>query len=103
MAKVADIQAQLRAVASGGASPVVAAVPAAPPPSQAPARARVAPVAAKAPSREGKVHIGAYLHPDFKRSLMRVRAETGEDVQTLLSRALNDLFRAHNVPVVDQK
>lgn len=100
MAKVADIQAQLRAVASGGAAPAIA--PAAAPPSPPPARVRSAP-AAKAPSRDGKVHIGAYLHPDFKRSLMRVRAETGEDVQTLLSRALNDLFRAHNVPVVDQK
>jgi hypothetical protein len=49
------------------------------------------------------VHIGAYLPPGFKRSLMRVRAETGEDVQTLIARALNDLFRAHNVPVVDHE
>ncbi len=100
MAKVADIQAQLRAVAGGGPSP---ASPAAAPSSQtSPARTRI-PAAAKAQSRDGKVHIGAYLPPDFKRSLMRVRAETGEDVQTLLARALNDLFRAHNVPVVDQK
>lgn len=57
--------------------------------------------AAKAPSREGKIHIGAYLPADFKRSLMLVRAQTGEDVQTLIAKALNDLFRAHNVPVVD--
>ena len=28
---------------------------------------------------------------------------TGEDTQTLLARALNDLFKAHNVPVVDQE
>jgi len=56
----------------------------------------------KAPSREGKTHIGAYLHPDFKRSLRLVQAQTGEDVQSLIAKALNDLFRAHNVPVIDQ-
>jgi hypothetical protein len=94
MAKVADIQAQLRAVA-GSAGPAPA--PAAPPP-----QPRAASVA-KPASRDGKVHIGAYLPPGFKRSLMRVRAETGEDVQTLIARALNDLFRAHNVPVVDHE
>jgi hypothetical protein len=31
-----------------------------------------------------------------------VQAVTGEDIQSLLARALNDLFRAHNVPVIDQ-
>ena len=51
--------------------------------------------------REGKVHIGAYLNANFKKSLMLVRAQTGQDVQTLIAQALNDLFRAHNVPVVD--
>jgi hypothetical protein len=56
---------------------------------------------AKAPSREGKIHIGAYLHPDFKRSLRLVQAQTGEDVQALIAKALNDLFRAHDVPVID--
>jgi hypothetical protein len=56
----------------------------------------------KATSREGKIHIGAYLHPDFKRSLRLVQAQTGEDVQTLVVRALNNLFSTHNVPVVDQ-
>lgn len=56
----------------------------------------------KAPSREGKVHIGAYVHPDFKRSLRLVQAQTGEDVQTLVVRALNGLFSSHNVPVVGQ-
>lgn len=55
----------------------------------------------KAPSREGKAHIGAYLHPDFKRSLRLIQAQTGEDVQSLIAKALNDLFRAHNVPVID--
>lgn len=46
----------------------------------------------KAPSREGKIHIGACLHPDFKRSLRLVQRQNGEDVQTLVVRALNDLF-----------
>ena len=55
------------------------------------------------PSREGKTHIGAYLPPGFKSSLRRVQAETGEDTQTLIARALNELFRSHNVPVVDHK
>jgi hypothetical protein len=59
--------------------------------------------APKTPSREGKIHIGAYLPGDFKRSLMLVRAQTGQDVQTLIAQALNDLFRAHNVPVVDHR
>ena len=58
---------------------------------------------AKAPSREGKVHVGAYLPEDFKRSLLLVRARTGKDVQTLIAQALNDLFRAHDVPVVDNR
>ncbi len=73
-----------------------------PPPPVAANIATVAPAAYKAPSREGKTHIGAYLHPDFKRSLRLVQAQTGEDVQSLIAKALNDLFRAHNVPVIDQ-
>ena len=56
----------------------------------------------KAPSREGKIHIGAYLHPDFKTSLRLVQARTGKDIQTLLAGALNELFRAHNAPVIDK-
>jgi hypothetical protein len=51
--------------------------------------------------RENKVHIGAWLHKDFKRSLLLVRAQTGEDVQTIIARALNAEFRAHNVPIVE--
>ena len=55
----------------------------------------------KASGRAGKVHIGGYLPQDFKRSLLLVRAATGKTEQDLLAMALNDLFRAHNVPVVD--
>lgn len=55
----------------------------------------------KVMSREGKIHVGAYLHPDFRRSLRLVQAETGEDTQSIVKRALNEVFRAHNVPVID--
>jgi hypothetical protein len=96
MSKVSALQASLEKT-SGKAAPGTAHSPASPP--------RTAPAAAagahKAPSREGKVHIGAYLSADFKRSLRLVQAQTGEDVQTLLTRALNDLFKSHNVPVVE--
>lgn len=95
--KIASLQAQLER-RSGRAStpepannqapaPAAEAIPAAPPP--------------KSSSREGKVHIGAYLPVGFQTSLLAVRAQTREDVQTVLARALNELFRAHNVPVVD--
>jgi hypothetical protein len=98
MSKVSALQASLEKT-SGKAAPGAAHSAVSPP--------RAAPAAAvgayKAPSREGKVHIGAYLHPNFKRSLRLVQAQTGEDVQTLVTRALNDLFAAHNVPVVDQE
>ncbi len=104
MSKFSAIQQQLekasgrkRTVANVAAPP--AAAPAAPP---RPAEAPQSPASYKAPSREGKIHVGAYLNPDFKRSLRLVQAQTGEDVQRLLARALNELFRAHNVPVVDQ-
>jgi hypothetical protein len=50
----------------------------------------------------GTIHIGAYLHPDFKTSLRLVQARTGKDIQSLLADALNELFRAHNAPVVDK-
>jgi hypothetical protein len=65
--------------------------------------AQVAPIGAsyKAPSREGKIHLGAYLPAGFKSSLRLVQAQTGEDVQSLIAKALNDLFRAHKVPVID--
>jgi len=90
------LQAQLER-ASGRSVPVLATAPASAPAAEA------RPASTKPPSREGKAHIGAYLSPDFKRSLRLVQAQTGEDTQTLIARALNELFRAHNVPVVDDK
>jgi hypothetical protein len=96
MSKVSVLQASLEK--TSGKLPASAQLPA-PAVTAAPSPARSA---YKAPSREGKIHIGAYLHPDFKRSLRLVQAQTGEDVQTLVVRALNNLFSTHNVPVVDQ-
>ena len=96
MSKVSALQASLEK--TSGKLPTS-------PHSPAPAMIAAPPAARnayKAPSREGKIHIGAYLHPDFKRSLRLVQAQTGEDVQTLVVRALNNLFSTHNVPVVDR-
>jgi len=54
-------------------------------------------------SRAGKVHVGGYFHPQVKKSLRMIQLQTDQDLQTLILRALNDLFRAYNVPVVDQE
>jgi hypothetical protein len=98
MSKFTAIQQQLEQ--ASGRKATIAPVKAQPP--AVAANEATAPTSYKAPSREGKTHIGAYLHPDYKRSLRLVQAQTGEDVQSLIGKALNDLFRAHNVPVIDQ-
>jgi len=87
--KMADIQRQLERT-SGRAPDALNGTE---PPRRAPS---------EAPSREGKIHIGAYLHPDFKTSLRLVQARTGKDLQGLLADALNELFRFYNVPVVEK-
>ncbi|NCR19529.1 MAG: hypothetical protein GPJ22_20975 [Microcystis aeruginosa LL13-03] len=56
-----------------------------------------------AKSREGKIHIGAYLDPAFRKSLRMVQAQTDLDIQEILAQALNDLFRKYNVTVVDRE
>ena len=99
--KMADIQAQLERATGRTSSPVAPPAPAAPA-LAAPTAAGPRPTSTKAPSREGTIHIGAYLHPDFKTSLRLVQARTGKDIQSLLADALNELFRAHNAPVVDK-
>ncbi len=93
MSKMASLQAGLDRIAgrTAGAGPA----------SPAPLVQEAAKSGTKAPSREGKVHIGAYLPSGFKSSLRLVQAQTGEDTQTLIARALNELFRGHNVPVID--
>jgi len=56
----------------------------------------------KAPSREGKIPITAYLSPNFKSSLRLIQAKQGGSVQELIAEALNDLFAKYNVPTVSE-
>lgn len=98
MSKIASLQAGLDRVTNRAPAAPPAATTAASAPVAEPTRGSAS---AKAPSREGKVHVGAYLPAGFKSSLRLVQAQTGEDTQTLIARALNELFRGHNVPVID--
>ena len=98
MDKMASLQAQLERTTGRRAGPEPA-----PAKADDPTQRPSSPSRAKPASRDGKVHIGAYLPAGFQTSILAVRAQTREDVQTLLARALNDLFRAHNVPVIDQE
>jgi hypothetical protein len=55
----------------------------------------------RAPSREGKLHISAWLEPDYKISLRAIQMKDPQkSLQDLFSEALNDLFAKHNVPTV---
>jgi hypothetical protein len=58
------------------------------------------PRAAKGQGRAGKVHLGAYLDPEFRKSFRMVQAQTDKDMQELIAEAFNDLFRKYNVPVI---
>jgi antitoxin-like ribbon-helix-helix protein len=51
--------------------------------------------------RTGKVHLGGWVHPDFRRSVRLVQAQTDESFDRMLERALNKVFREHGVPTVD--
>ena len=93
MAKVSAIQAQLEAAAGRTQPPA--------PVAQEPATTR--PAATKPPSREGRVHVGAWLPESYSRNILLVRAKTGLPVKTIFATALNDLFRAHNIPVIDEE
>jgi hypothetical protein len=98
MAKVSAIQAQLEAAAGRTQTPA---------PPNAPANdgaTRPLPgAAAKSKSREGRVHVGAWLPEAYSRNILLVRAKTGLSVKTIFANALNDLFRAHNIPVIDEE
>lgn len=56
----------------------------------------------KPKSREGRVHVGAWLPEAYSRNILLVRAKTGLPVKSVFATALNDLFRAHNIPVIDE-
>jgi hypothetical protein len=72
---------------------------------QAPAT-EPAPAAAyyKAPSREGKLHISAWLPANYKTSLRAIQMKhPDKSLQDLFSEALNDLYGKYNVPVVREE
>ncbi len=94
MVKVSAIQAQLEAAAGRAAKPSVV-------PDEAQSASR--PVTTKAKSREGRVHVGAWLPEAYSRNILLVRAKTGLPVKTIFANALNDIFRAHNIPVIDEE
>jgi hypothetical protein len=91
MTKIAELQRALQETTS----------PAPPAVQAAPRELAVRRAAAVAASREGRVHLGGYFHPQVRKSLRMVQVQTDENFETLILRALNELFRAHNVPVVD--
>jgi hypothetical protein len=95
MSKMADIQRALEQTqARPVAAPALTVVE--------PVAAVVKPARAPAPSREGRIHIGAYLPEGFKRNILMLRAATGEDLQSLLARCLNEQFRLHGLPEISQ-
>lgn len=95
-ASMASLQRALETKAGMPSKTVLLASPAPPPP----VLADVPATSYKAPSREGKTNITAYLSPDYKASLRLIQAKTGHSLQDLLAEALNDLFAKHNVPVI---
>ena|ERR1039458_2340823 len=91
--KLANLQSALEARTRGPA-PVAVRAP-------APLQAPPPPTAGyKAPSREGKTNITAYLSPDYKASLRLIQARANKSLQALLAEALNDLFSKYDVPVI---
>jgi Antitoxin-like ribbon-helix-helix len=56
----------------------------------------------KAPSRENKTPITAYLSPDYKTSLRLIQARGNHTIQALIAEALNDLFAKYKVPTVSE-
>jgi hypothetical protein len=74
-------------------------------PKARPATGKTAP-AEKAGSRNGKIHVGAWLSPEFKTSLRMVQIKTAKGgergFQDLVAEALNDLFAKYDVPTVGE-
>jgi hypothetical protein len=89
--KLAALQKALNRGGEPGDSRAEAAAP--------PARSETA-GSYKAPSRENKTPITAYLSPDYKTSLRLIQARENRSFQALIGEALNDLFAKYNVPTV---
>ncbi len=94
MGKISAIQAQLDAAAGRAPKPDPT-----PEPSE-PAAPKVPTVRPK--TREGRVHVGAWLPELYSRNILLVRAKTGLPVKAIFAKALNDIFREHNIPVIDE-
>jgi hypothetical protein len=94
VAKVSAIQAQLEAAAGRPVKPATALDEGQP---------ASRPAAAKPKTREGRVHVGAWLPEAYSRNILLVRAKTGLPVKSIFANALNDLFRSHNIPVIDEE
>ena len=89
--KLANLQSALEARSRRESPPATSA----PAPQHPPAAAGY-----KAPSREGKTNVTAYLSPGYKASLRLIQARTSKSLQALLAEALNDLFSKYDVPTV---
>lgn len=98
MAKVSAIQAQLEA-AAGRTQATAVPIPSEHETGSTPSVGAIA----KPKSRQGRVHVGAWLPEAYSRNILLVRAKTGLPVKTIFANALNDLFRAHNIPVIDEE
>ena len=88
------MRAQLQAAAAADAPNM---------PTEAYEKVASAAAAAKPASREGRVHVGAWLPKAYARHILLVRAKTGLPVKSIFASALNDVFRAHGVPVIDDE
>jgi hypothetical protein len=72
------------------------------------APAKAEPAAERTASRNGKIHVGAWLPPEYKTSLRMIQIKTGgkggpeRGFQQLMAEALNDLFAKYDVPTVNE-
>ena len=71
--KLSDIQKVVQKAVEPPAPPPITVVPA---PAPRPARSAAAKRAGPTLSRVGKIHLSTYVHPDFKRSLRLIQAQT---------------------------
>jgi hypothetical protein len=73
---------------------------------KAPARAEA--TAERTGNRNGKIHVGAWLSPEYKTSLRMIQIKSvgkggpERGFQQLMAEALNDLFAKYDVPTVNE-
>lgn len=76
-------------------------------PANAATPAKAEATAERTGSRNGKIHVGAWLPPEYKTSLRMIQIKTGgrggaeRGFQELMAEALNDLFAKYDVPTVN--